>query len=72
MESETSSGLLDGFYTRKQLAKELRVTERTIQRYQTLRDGLPSILIGGRTMYRRDDVRAFLARQVKHPNPGRR
>lgn len=64
-------GLLDGYLSRDKLCEELGVTARTIRRYQSQPDGLPSTLVGGRKLYRIEAVRKWLAAQERHPNPRR-
>ena len=63
--------LLEDYIDRATLAAELGVNWRTIHRYENQPDGLPSLLIGGRRMYRVDSVRAWLERRERKPNPTR-
>lgn len=72
MVNEPDNGVLDGYVTRDELARELRVHPRTVARYSTQADGLPHLVLGGRVLYRTADVRAFLDRRVKTPNPVRK
>ena len=65
------STLLDGYVNRRELAAELRCSERTIIRYEREPDGLPSTLLGGRVLYKLDNVRAWLERRERRPNPTR-
>lgn len=64
--------LLAGYLTRDEVARQLKVNPRTISRYSDQPDGLPFLRVGGRLLYRRDDVREFLDRRLQRPNPGRR
>ena len=64
--------LLENYLNRGSLARQLGVSERTVFRYENQPDGLPSLLIGGRRMYRLDSVRAWLERRERKPNPTRR
>lgn len=68
--------ILDDYLTRDQLAAELSpagepISKRTIARYEAEADGLPSVMIGGRKLYRREAVRAWLAKRERQPNPRR-
>lgn len=64
--------LLDGYVDRAGLAAQLKVSERTLIRYESERDGLPSLMLGGRRMYKLDSVRAWLERRERSANPSRR
>jgi hypothetical protein len=68
---DNKPNLLDGYLTRKQLAQALAVCERSIARAENQPDGLPSLMIGGRKLYRIDAVRQWLARRERIPNPTR-
>ena len=63
--------LLEDYIDRLTLAEELGVNWRTIHRYENQPDGLPSLLIGGRRMYRLESVKAWLARRERQRNPTR-
>jgi len=67
LELTPSEKLLDNFYTQPQLADELGVTQRTLQRWEELRTGPPMIQIGRRTrLYRKSSVLKWLvAREQK-------
>lgn len=58
----TGSGtpILAPYLTREQLAEELHVTVRTVARWHSLRTGPPSIVMGGRRLYKRADVSTWL------------
>ena len=62
------SNILENFVTRAALAADLNVSERTIWRYENLPNGLPSVLIGGRKLYRRESVLAWLAKRERTRN----
>jgi hypothetical protein len=64
--------LLDGMISRAELERELNVVSRTISRYESQPDGLPSLTIGGRKMYRVESVRKWLERRERHPNRRRK
>jgi DNA-binding transcriptional MerR regulator len=63
--------LLEDYIDRLTLAEELGVNWRTIHRYENQPDGLPSLLIGGRRMYRLESVRAWLKSRERQRNPTR-
>lgn len=52
--------LLSDYIDRAQLAKELHVTTRTLDKWAWLRKGPRKIKIGGRCYYHRQDVRDWL------------
>ena len=59
---ETSSNqlLLDGYLRREELAQQLGVSPRTIDRWQTSRCGPPRVAIGRTILYNADSVREWL------------
>ena len=70
--------ILTDYLTIKDLAAELGVTRRTLNRWNQLREGPPITMIGGRIFYRREAVREWLlsreqrkagAPQVQPPRP---
>lgn len=65
---EVTPALLADFYTQPQLAAELGVTKRTLQRWEELREGPPMIQVGRRTrLYNRESVRLWL--MAREPKP---
>lgn len=62
------TSLLDDYLTRDQLAAELRVSARTIIRWQDQANGLPYTEMGGRILYRRKSVQEWLESLEKKPN----
>jgi hypothetical protein len=68
----TNPNPLDGYVDRDTLAAMFDVTPRTITRWAGQPDGLPHAIIGIRTLYPLDKVRAWVEARVKHPNPRRR
>lgn len=60
--------LLDDYLTRDELATELRVTPRTVIRWQNMVDGLPYVEIGGRVLYRRQSIIDWLKSRERTPN----
>lgn len=63
--------LLDGYIERRDLAERLGVSEKTVSRYESVADGLPSVRVGARKLYRVDSVRAWLEAREHKPNPRR-
>ena len=61
--------LLDDFITRDELAAELRVSPRTVMRWQARPDGLPYVELGGRTLYRRSTILDWIGSHERRPNP---
>ena len=57
MSSELPTSLR--FLTQKQLAELLNISERTLERWRWLGQGCRYIKIGGRVVYRVEDVEAF-------------
>lgn len=64
--------LLDGYLDRATLAAQLNVSERTLSRYESERDGLPSLMLGGRRLYRLEAVREWLQRRERMTSPVKR
>ena len=59
MNTETNALLAD-YVTREQLAEELKVTTRTLAKWEWLRCGPRKIKIGARVYYKRADVLAWI------------
>lgn len=57
--------LLDNYYTRSQLADELDITVRTLERWAWLRSGPNRTYIGNRVYYHRSAVEEWLAKQTE-------
>jgi Helix-turn-helix domain len=55
-----SEPLLSDYFTQKEAAAELMVTERTIDRWRRLREGPPITRLGRRILYRRSSLQAWL------------
>jgi hypothetical protein len=55
--------VLSEFLTAKELAAELRLNRRTVDRWHRIGTGPPRTLVGRMVMYRRDAVRKWLAEQ---------
>ena len=52
------------------LARRWNLSPRTLERWRWLRRGPPYLKIGGRIVYRLEDVEAYEAGQVRGPTPG--
>jgi hypothetical protein len=63
--------LLQDFLTREQAAAELHVTPRTLSRWQAKPDGLPYVEMGGRILYRRQSILAWIESCERRPNARR-
>ena len=55
--------LLSDYITREQLAEELKVTTRTLDKWAWMQSGPAKIKIGARCYYHRADVTAWLDSQ---------
>ena len=55
--------LLNNYVTREDLARELNVTTRTLDKWAYGRKGPAKIKVGARVYYNRDDVRLWLESQ---------
>ena len=72
--SDTSL-VLEGFLRREELARQLGLSPRTIDRWQALREGPPRVHVGRTILYNVESVREWLrSREQKVPVPkkGRR
>jgi hypothetical protein len=52
--------LLADFLTQREAAAELKICERTLDRWRRLGEGPPTTKVGRRTYYRRPTLRAWL------------
>lgn len=59
----TAVPLLSDYVTREQLAEELKITTRTLDKWAWLRSGPSKIKIGARCYYHRQDVLKWLDAQ---------
>ena len=66
-----SETILSDYLDRPALATELCCAERTVARYESEPDGLPSLMLGGRRYYRRAAVLEWLSKRERKPNPRR-
>ena len=67
----TTTEILDEYIAKKDLARQLKKSERTLDRWDALRIGPPRTLIGQSVFYYIPDVRAWLAAQ-REDRPQRR
>jgi predicted DNA-binding transcriptional regulator AlpA len=65
--SSPRSPLLSGFLRREELAQQLDVSIRTLDRWHTLRIGPPRVSVGRTILYRQDAVRDWLQSQELTP-----
>jgi len=56
----TNETLLADFLTQDEAAAELKICERTLDRWRRLREGPPITKIGRRILYRRSSLQAWL------------
>lgn len=62
------STILDEYVSPAELAGELKICVRTLDRWDALREGPPRVKIGRRVLYRKSSVAAWLtAREAKKP-----
>ena len=55
-----SESLLSDYFTQQEAATELKVTERTLDRWRRLGEGPPITKLGRRTFYRRSSLQAWI------------
>lgn len=55
-----SETLLSDYFSPKEAATELKVTDRTLDRWRRLGEGPPITRLGRRVLYRRSSLRAWL------------
>lgn len=67
----TSIELLSGYARPREVADALGVTIRTLSRYESQPNGVPSVLIGGRKWFRLASVRAWIEAHERRANPRR-
>lgn len=61
----TTEDLLSEFLTQDEAAAELKVCERTLDRWRNLGEGPPITRLGRRILYRRSSVQAWLHAQER-------
>lgn len=57
--------LIDDYLDRAELAAELKVSERTIERYDSMRIGPPRVKVGSRWYYPRQGARDWLTARTQ-------
>jgi hypothetical protein len=62
--------LLADFLTQEEAAAELRVCQRTLDRWRRLDEGPPITKLGRRTLYRRSSLQAWLRTQERRAHSG--
>lgn len=58
--AHTPSGVLDGYMTQAELAKELGRSLKTLTRWRTMKKGPPFIRMGPDILYPREGVKRWL------------
>ena len=61
--------VLADYVLRGVFAKSIKVSDRTVARYENEPNGLPHLYIGGRDYVHIPSAREWLARRLKRPNP---
>jgi predicted DNA-binding transcriptional regulator AlpA len=59
-ESDQHSSILAGYLTPRQMATELGISQRTLERWHQFRHGPPRVILGRTRFYRLESVRAWL------------
>ena len=59
--------ILAEFLTREELAAELELNPRTLDRWDVLRMGPPRTFVGRKVLYRRTSIQKWLAAQEQSP-----
>jgi hypothetical protein len=65
-----TENLLADFLTPREAATELKVCERTLDRWRRLGEGPPITKLGRRTLYRRSSLQAWLRAREVHRHGG--
>jgi len=69
---ETAGTVLDGYMSTAELAEELNVTRRTLDRWELAGQGPAFIRLGKRRLYHREAVAAWLRAKEKPAKPASR
>ena len=72
MDDTTGGALLGDYFAENELAAELDVTVRTVQRWRANREGLPATFIGNRPVYNKASVRSWLKGRERKTHNRRR
>jgi hypothetical protein len=70
-ELESASRLLSEYLTPEELAGELGICKRTLDRWHATRSGPPRVTVGRRPMYRREAVAQWLRKREQDPGEER-
>ena len=65
----TGAAVLDGYLSRSEAARELRVGIRTLDRWRANRAGPPFVRVGRRLYYPVAGIREWLADREQRPEP---
>ena len=69
-DGEPPGGLLDDYLTRPELAKALKIGERTLAQYDAMGEGPPRAFLAGRWIYHKPKAREWLhSRLTTEPSP---
>ena len=60
--------ILDGYIRRAELARMLKVSERTVYRWELLRIGPPRVVVGALILYRLDSIQTWLESREQQPS----
>lgn len=61
--------VLEGYLRREELAQQLRLSPRTIDRWEALRKGPPRISVGRTVLYNIQSVQEWLLSNERQPSP---
>ena len=61
--------VLEGFLSREELAREFRLTTRTLDRLEALRQGPPRVYFGRMILYKAESVREWLRSREQEMKP---
>ena len=61
--------VLEGYLRREELAQQLRLSPRTIDRWEALRKGPPRISVGRTILYNIQSVQEWLLSNERQPSP---
>jgi predicted DNA-binding transcriptional regulator AlpA len=63
--------VLEGYLRREELAQQLRLSPRTIDRWEALRKGPPRISVGRTILYNIQSVQEWLLSNERQPSPSK-
>jgi hypothetical protein len=68
--NQPPGGLLDDYLTRPEMAKALKIGERTLAQYDAMGEGPPRAFLAGRWIYHKPKAREWLhSRLTTEPSP---